>query len=94
MNAPKKVRSRKLLVAAIGVATVNLAGLACSEQSTSGNLPAPNPVDAAQQDSAQPPPTSGNLVAPPPVDAGPDVVDAADASDGGDAGDEDGGDAG
>ncbi|MBX3192011.1 MAG: hypothetical protein KF819_33785 [Labilithrix sp.] len=65
--SPKSVRtSRKLLVAAIGVATLNYV-VACENKPppTSGNLPAPRPPDAAEV-----PPTSGNLPAPVIVDAG------------------------
>lgn len=82
---PRHLVARKLLVAAVGVATVNYAGvLACGgkEESssssgqppTSGNLPAPPDQYC--------PPTSGNLVGPVPVDSGPEAdADAGDASD-------------
>ena len=55
---------RKLLVAAIGVATINYLATACGKAPTSGNLPAP-------QNDAQPVPipVAGNLPAPPPMDA-------------------------
>jgi len=82
MKKPKLHVPRKLLVAAIGVATINyVASTACGGAidgvgegrddkrdypPTSGNLPAPDPTD-------YPPPTSGNLVAPVPVDSGKDV---------------------
>jgi hypothetical protein len=95
---------RKLLVAALGVATINYVGVvACggattedtngdgikdNRPPTSGNLPAP---DGSRFDRYVPPPTSGNLPAPPPIDAAADG-DASD--DGGDGGEEDGGDAG
>jgi hypothetical protein len=55
------VGPRKLLVAAIGVATINYVATACHETPTSGNLPAPR----------EPVPVSGNLPAPPPEDAAP-----------------------
>lgn len=87
--------ARKLLVAAVGVATVNYVGVAaCGGKSettsssgtsgtppTSGNLPAPT---------AEPPPTSGNLPAPPPQDAAADA-DASDADAGDADADDDGG---
>ena len=84
---------RKLLVAAIGVATINYVG-ACGNNETSGNLPAPRPMDA----SSELPPTSGNLPAPvypdastdadaaDATDAADDAADAADAADDADAG--------
>jgi len=73
---------RKLLVAAVGVATINyvaacdglLAGKTGGNE-TSGNLPSPYPYDAQVADEI--PPTSGNLPAP--------VFDAAADADGGDA---------
>lgn len=85
---------RKLLVAALGVATINYVGVAaCGNTSdddmkrlapTSGNLPSQPPPD----DQYVPPPTSGNLPAPPPMDAAADADagsdDASDAGDGGD----------
>src|SRR5690349_3439231 len=86
----KPFASRKLLVAAVGVASINLLASACGGKSaTSGNLmivdggPDPAPTLA--------PPTSGNLAPPPPIDASDDADDGA-ADDGGDAGD--GGDSG
>lgn len=54
---------RKLLVAAIGVATINYLTTACGKTPTSGNLPAPQPTDQV--------PVTGNLPAPPPQDAAP-----------------------
>lgn len=76
---------RKLLVAAIGVATINYAA-ACSNlhNETAGNLPAPEPHDASTTGF---PPTSGNLPAPQPMDANVDADGPADAGDAGDAGD-------
>ena len=86
---PPKLLPRKLLVASIGVATINYVATACGgtttastfkdggpdvvEPPTSGNLPAP------------PPPTSANLPAPPPppTDASDDASDASDAAEGG-----------
>lgn len=67
---------RKLLVAAIGVATINYIA-ACSNlhNETSGNLPAPEPYDSGRV-----PPTSGNLPSPEPFDASLDASDAGDAS--------------
>lgn len=74
---PPKFAPRKLLVAAVGVATLNYLAVACTPSPpTSGNLPAPT----AEPDSgvAPPPatvvptnlpPTTGNLPAPQPVDA-------------------------
>ena len=82
---------RKLLVAAIGVATINYAAACGTNNETSGNLPSPPPIDAASEI----PPTSGNLPAPPPMDASLDASDAGDASDdasdAGDASDADSG---
>ncbi|MBS2016035.1 MAG: hypothetical protein JST00_24355 [Deltaproteobacteria bacterium] len=93
---PNHLVARKLLVAAVGVATVNyvaMTGCGGKEETsssssssgqppTSGNLPAPP---------ATTPPTSGNLPAPPPrpdaaadADADADAADAdPDADDGG-----------
>jgi len=92
---PKKpFAPRKLLVAAVGVASINYVAMGCggatdasTNPPTSGNLPNPPALDGS------PPPTSGNLAAPPPMDAGRDAADASDADDGGDAAD-DGGDGG
>ena len=61
--------SRKLLVASVGVAAVNYM-VACDKPPTSGNLPAPQIVDAAPPPvPSNIPPTSGNLPAPPPPSA-------------------------
>ena len=97
--SPRSFVPRKLLVAALGVATINyVAGVACGGATdgngstsgdyppTSGNLPAPQ-----DRDQYVPPPTSGNLPAPPPFDAG---LDADAGGDGGDGGGQDGGDGG
>lgn len=88
---PRALVARKLLVAAVGVATVNLAAAACGNGATSGNLPAPIPDDSATDSAADTgiPPTSGNLVGPGPVDAA-DAGEDADASDAADAEDADG----
>ncbi|HSO32671.1 MAG TPA: hypothetical protein VLT33_09145 [Labilithrix sp.] len=93
MPPKKPFAPRKLLVAAVGVASINYVAMACggatdtsTNPPTSGNLPNPPALDGS------PPPTSGNLAAPPPMDAGLDAADASDG-DGGDAAD-DGGDAG
>lgn len=90
---PKAYAPRKLLVAAVGVATISYVAAACGELDggppTSGNLMAPT-------EDRYVPPTSGNLPAPPPVDASADA-DASDAdADAGDADaeDADAGDAG
>ena len=92
MPPKKPFAPRKLLVAAVGVASINYIAIACggttdggasTNPPTSGNLPAPM-VDSA------PPPTSGNLA--PPPDAG--LFDAADAADAADDAETDGGDAG
>ena len=73
-KTPKKLAPRKLLVAALGVATVNYAAIACTPSPpTSGNLPAPTAVPDVPEAGAPvkpPPPTAGNLPAPMPVDAG------------------------
>lgn len=78
---------RKLLIAAVGVATISY--VACNSTTTSGNLVAPPEdaqVDSGTDASADAPDTaaadvaldrmamSGNLIAPPP-DAGPDGAD-------------------
>ena len=74
---PTQLVSRKLLVAAIGVATVNYVG--CETSSSSGNLPAPQPSDTSKNVGKTPPPTSGNLPAPF-YDAGEDAdADAGDS---------------
>ena len=59
---PRKLVARKLLVASIGVATINyVAPLACGgEKSTSSTF------SDAGKDGEQTPPTSGNLAANPP----------------------------
>jgi len=63
VNAKKPTRAapRKLLVAALGVATVNYV-VACGKGYTSGNLPAPQPEPSVT-------PVVGNLPSPPPPDA-------------------------
>ncbi len=74
-SPPRKRLGRKLLVAAVGVATVSY--VACSQNTTSGNLVAP-PADAMTDVAPDvgPDAISGNLIAPPP-DAAPDAsVDA------------------
>lgn len=72
---PKKLSPRKLLVAAVGVATLNYVGVACTPP-TSGNLPAPTfEPDAGTTPPSNIPPTSGNLDAPPPpADAAPPKI--------------------
>lgn len=70
---PPKFAPRKLLVAAVGVATLNyLAATACTPP-TSGNLPAPTaePDTGAPPQPTSPPPTSGNLPAPQPTATAP-----------------------
>ncbi len=77
-----KFAPRKLLVAAVGVATLNYLAVACTPSPpTSGNLPAPTtePDTGAPPPPTNVPPTSGNLPAPQPVDAAPAPV-AVDAS--------------
>lgn len=73
-KTPKKLVSRKLLIATLGVATVNYIAVACTPP-TSGNLPAPDPgkPDASTPTSATsaPPPTAGNLPAPQPIEPTP-----------------------
>lgn len=66
-NAKKPTRTapRKLLVAALGVATVNYV-VACGKNVTSGNLPAPDPRPDTGVG-----PVVGNLPAPVPPDAAP-----------------------
>ncbi len=99
--SPRSFLPRKLLVAALGVATINYVGLtACGGATegsgtnkddyppTSGNLPSPEP------DQYVPPPTSGNLPAPPPIDAALDADSSTGLDDAGDGGDQDSGDAG
>jgi hypothetical protein len=74
------LNSRKLLVAAVGVAAVSYVGCNSIDSGrTSGNLMSPEPQEAGQFPPGPFPPTSGNLMAP---DA--QVVDAAD--DGAEAG--------
>ena len=80
------MKPRKLLVAAVGVATVTyVAGLACGDTKmgpTSGNMPAPTTSPPTPTPPFPPgvPPTSANLPAPPPPDdAGLDAADASDA---------------
>ncbi|MFO0662457.1 MAG: hypothetical protein U0174_00815 [Polyangiaceae bacterium] len=74
-----KPARKKLLVAAVGVAALNYVG-ACTS-TTSGNLMAPDPSDAAAD--ADVFITSGNLMAPP--DAGATDADAGKQDSGGDA---------
>ena len=80
---PPKFAPRKLLVAAVGVATLNYLAVACTPSPpTSGNLPAPTaepdsglpPPPSATVVPTSPPPTSGNLPAPQPVE--PTLPDA------------------
>ena len=76
MTHPRKLSPRKLLVAAIGVATVNyVAAVACTPP-TSGNLPSPRPeTDASSSTPHNIPPTSGNLPSPrPETDAAPPSI--------------------
>ena len=75
---PRPIVSRKLLVAAVGVATVNYVAVACggtteptpsqndasTNPPTSGNLPGPQPTSTN-------PPTSGNLPSPQPTTTTP-----------------------
>lgn len=87
---PKPLVGRKLLVAALGVATVNyVASTACggkeeqsssasSSSSSSGKPPTSGNLPNPEERDATPPPTSGNLPAPDP-DAGLDAGDASDA---------------
>lgn len=88
MTRPRTLAPRKLLVAAVGVATVNFVAVGCVlNNETSGNLMGlPNTTDAAPDRGV--PPTSGNLMAPPPQDAASEA-DADDAGDAGDASDTD-----
>ena len=93
----RRIHTKKVLVAAIGVATVTYAA-ACLDGNTetSGNLlPPPDAGNAVDARADGPPPdalsevvTSGNLMPPPPVDASSDAdADAppppTDAGDGG-----------
>jgi hypothetical protein len=70
MSKPVNVRTKKLLVAAVGVASVSY--LACGTSTTSGNLVAPpgdgstNAVDAQNEAANDALISSGNLVAPMP----------------------------
>ena len=81
---PPNFAPRKLLVAAVGVATLNyLAGVACTPTPTTGNLPAPTaePDAGTLPPPTALPPTSGNLPAPQPVEtAAPAASSSADAS--------------
>lgn len=63
---PTRMAPRKLLVAALGVASVNYV-VACGKNVTSGNLPSPQPVP----DAGTVMPVVGNLPAPVPPDAAP-----------------------
>ena len=91
--APRRFSSRKLLVASVGLATINYVA-ACGAsggrdgEPTSGNLVAPPAPSAIPVDNPVLPPTSGNLVAPPSIDAGPPPIDPheVDAGDDPDAG--------
>lgn len=66
-NTRRKLPARKLLVASIGVATINYAA-ACGYKSSGepAKVQPPAAMDPGQQ---PPPPTSGNLVGPPPTAA-------------------------
>ena len=44
---PLRLEGRKLLVAAVGVATINYVGVACRDRATSGNLPTVQGYDAS-----------------------------------------------
>lgn len=63
----RKLPGRKLLVASIGLATINYAA-ACGYKSSGepGKVTPPAAMDPGKQ---PPPPTSGNLVGPPPTAA-------------------------
>ena len=81
--SPRSFLPRKLLVAALGVATINYVGLTACGGATEGS--------GTNKDDY--PPTSGNLPAPvypdASADAATDAADAADAADdAGDAGDD------
>lgn len=47
MSRAKPLEGRKLLVAAIGVATINYVGVACRDRASSGNLVAGPDFDAS-----------------------------------------------
>lgn len=47
---PSRLEGRKLLVAAVGVATINYVGVACRDRATSGNLPTVQGYDASVTD--------------------------------------------
>jgi hypothetical protein len=96
---PKKPHApRKLLIAAVGVASINYVAIACGGAVTtpSDNTPPtatnPPPTSGNLITPPDPPPTSGNLAPPMEVDASDDADAAGDAGDGGEPGD--GGDAG
>ena len=85
---PPKLLPRKLLIASIGVATINYVAVACGGSTTPGDTTLKEGgSDTAQPPTsgnlpAPPPPTSANLPAPPPIDASDGASDAGDASDG------------
>ena len=66
---PPKLLPRKLLIASIGVATINYVAVACGGGTVL--------TDSNKEGGADAPPTSANLPAPPPMDASTDG-DAAD----------------
>lgn len=86
---PPNLLPRKLLIASIGVATINYVATACGGSTAGG--PGGTAQDAGNDitmpptsaNLPAPPPTSANLPAPPPIDASDDVTDANDDADGG-----------
>jgi hypothetical protein len=80
MSKTVKVRTKKLLVAAVGVASVSY--LACGTSTTSGNLMAPqddgsaNAVDAQNEAANDVLISSGNLVAPMPEASADSLADS------------------
>jgi hypothetical protein len=84
---PPKIGPRKILIASVGVATINYVAAACGGSTTTGD-----PTKDAGTGEVVVPPTSANLPAPPPTSANLPAPPPIDAGDGGDASD-DGGDA-
>lgn len=83
---PPKHLPRKLLIASIGVATINYVATACGGSTTTDSSFKDGGSDRVE------PPTSGNLPSPPPTSANlpapPPPIDAGDAGDAGDASDD------
>jgi hypothetical protein len=58
----RRVHGRKLLIASIGVATLNYVGVSCGGNETSGNLAPPPPTDASRDVAAHDGPSDSQTI--------------------------------